>query len=168
MAPNIYTIPIPSINKNSFNNCLLQGISLNNLSNSGIKVDLNLPSSEKIFIWGIASHSKSIWNRIQTNDFIFFYSKGKIIYSTTLLAKSVQPALAQYLWKEKIKNDLNYEYILFFRELEEVNLPYAVLKDYAGYRKKASVRRFYQYSSLGLNRILNEHSTIESFLLKYK
>lgn len=164
----IFTIPLPYELDNPLLKSLSEGINLSKLTSYSIKSPINTNPSEQIFVWGIAEHSKSIWEKASEKDFLFFYYKGRIKYCSRIIFKAQSEELASELWDVNLNKTINHSYLLFLDKLIQINLPYSVLIKYAGYSTKASVRRFYEYSNKGYEQIINDFNSVENFIRNYK
>ena len=170
----IYTIPIPSTSTDSnYFKSLVTGFDISEIKKLATSSDIfsKLSTKNKIHLWGIRGHSKSIFNRIVKGDYILFYNEGCIISYCNLTEKFIDKKLANQLWSplsQNLPSPDSYENILIVSPLQKVNIDYSILIKYAGYSSKASVRRFYMYSEAGLKNILSEYSSINTFLLSYK
>jgi hypothetical protein len=164
----IFTIPLPCELDSPILKSLSEGIKVSKFNSYSIKTPKQINTSEQIFVWGIAEHSKSIWEKASEKDFLFFYYKGKIKYYSRIILKAKSEELASELWDVHLNNRIKHPYLLLLDSLSQINLPYSVLIDYAGYSTKASVRRFYEYSNKGFEQILNDFNSVENFICNYK
>jgi len=150
----IFLAPVSNIGINSnFDRTLLNGVKLNNTL---------------VHLWGIQCHNKT-WESLTPNDFVFFYYKGQIFCYGIVKEKFIDRDLSNKLWGTFVRKGLisYWEKIISFSKISGLALQYDILKSYANYKPKATVRFFHQYSDFGLNRILKEYDNIMDFIIEY-
>jgi len=81
-----------------------------------------LKQYKELFFWGNKPSSKSKWEKIKNDDWVFFYSKRTITSYGKLIYKCHNPELAEALWgwtKTENGNDVNiFEH---FNDLLNIN-----------------------------------------------
>lgn len=125
-----------------------------------------LKNFEILMIWGNRPSLKSRWEKMQKEDWVFFYQNGYITYAGKLLYKTHNKTLADNLWGQEINEKgklVSWEYVFFVSHLQEVNTPYKIMAELAGY-KGAVVQGFLPYSEKGVKNILSKFGSIENFL----
>ncbi len=129
-----------------------------------------LKDKEYLYLWGNTPGGKSGWNKLNLGDYIFFYQQKKITWIGEVLYKTHNKELADFLW-DQIEKDgklISYEYIFFLDNLRKVDIDYNILKNYAQYNPKHVVQGFQPYKKDGINKILEEYSSIENFIAKFE
>ncbi|MEZ4773106.1 MAG: hypothetical protein R3D00_07980 [Bacteroidia bacterium] len=148
----IFFAPVADVSKNGkFFETAISGITTAN----GIKQ-----------LWGVISPDIT-WNRISKGDFLFIYNKGYLVYYATIKAKFEDTNLSKSLWSPKYKIDgtiLYYDKILEFDKIYSCNISFDVFKDLAGYKEKASVRKFMELSEIGYSNLTKKYDTIEKII----
>jgi hypothetical protein len=120
-----------------------------------------------IRLWGIKNVKKTAFNRAEISDIILFYHKGFIVGKTEIIFKDTNKKLSDSIWGHDYDKQEYWENLVFLDKYEELNIDFKVLIEFADYSPKASVRGFNIYSSNGLNAILNQHKTLDSFLKEH-
>jgi hypothetical protein len=133
--------------------------------------DRNALSQEEIFfIWGNRPGGRAPWERMEKDDYVFFYQHGKITYVGKMLYKTHNKELADKLWGPYTKGNITeyWEYIYFLHNMVEVNIDYSILKGLAGYKANAVVQGFQSYRNEGIQKINEKYGSIENFINDYK
>lgn len=118
-----------------------------------------------LMIWGVKPSLKPRWDKMEIDDWVIFYQHGKITYVGKLLYKSHNKALADNLWGPLTGQDgisISWEYVFFVKELQQIDMPYKIMADLAGYAG-AVVQGFQPYSEIGVQNIINQYVTVENF-----
>jgi hypothetical protein len=128
--------------------------------------------NNQIRIWGVKNSKLTPYNKAAINDIVLFYHKGFIVGRATICFKDKNQYLSKKIWGSDIfetnQKKMYWENLLFLKNYIYIHLDFNVLINYASYSPKASVRGFNEYSPVGMISLLNEHKTIENFLLKYQ
>jgi hypothetical protein len=133
--------------------------------------DRNALSQEEIFfIWGNRPGGRAPWERMEKDDYVFFYQHGNITYVGKMLYKTHNKELADKLWGPYTKGNITeyWEYIYFLHNMVEVNIDYSILKGLAGYKANAVVQGFQSYRNEGIQKINEKYGSIENFINDYK
>ena len=92
--------------------------------------DRNALSQEEIFfIWGNRSGGRAPWEKMEKDDYVFFYQHGKITYVGKMLYKTHNKELADKLWGPYTKGNITeyWEYIYFLHNMVKVDIDYSIL-----------------------------------------
>jgi len=121
-------------------------------------------------VWGTGENKKSTWKKINKGDFLLFYTGDFCYrYAARIVGKEVNEELAVRLWSSD-DDDLrgpigqrSWKYLLFLKDIQEVELDSEELHDYANY-----VRGFpMQFKLLldeGVNAIVEDHGCVEDYI----
>jgi hypothetical protein len=126
-----------------------------------------LASREILYIWGNRPGGKGPWENMQIGDYIFFYQKGFITYTSKLLHKTHNKPLADSLWGID-ESGQSWEYVFFADELTPVRIDYSLMKTLAGYKPNAVVQGFQSYNEVGLNNVIEQYGSVNNFIDLYR
>jgi len=129
-----------------------------------------LEERDIVYIWGNRGEGRRPWAKMEKADYVFFYQEGKITWIGELLYKTHNKPLADALWEQYVEGDKreSYEYVFFLENLREVEIDYALLKDFAGYKPNAVVFGFQSYRERGIKNLREKHGSIENFIDTHK
>jgi len=131
-----------------------------------------LSQSNIIRVWGIKNVKITSFNKASIGDIVLFYHKGFMVGKAEIEFKDKNVELSKQLWGydfNKLRNTTEYwENILFLGNYSIIHFPFSVLIEYANYSPLMSVRGFNEYSVTGLNKIVDNYKSIDSFLNNYK
>ncbi len=151
----IFFAPVADIGDNSkFRQTAINGISVKGKSKK---------------VWGVISPEVT-WNRLSSGDLLYIYNKGFIVYKATIISKFQDTALSEKIWSPKHKIDgtiLFYDKIMILDDVYSCKIDFGVFKILAGYKDKASVRKFIELSELGYENLKKQFGTIEKLEKNY-
>lgn len=151
----IFFAPVADISQNSkFSQTAINGISIKGKHQK---------------VWGVISPEVT-WNRLKSGDLLYIYNKGFIVYRATIESKFQDTSLSEKLWNPKHKIDgtiLFYDKIMILKDVCSCNIDFSVFKQLAGYKDKASVRKFIELPDLGYTNLKEQFGTIEKLEKNY-
>ena len=110
---------------------------------------------------------------MESGDLVLFYkgregeeAEGKFVYAGRLLFKQYSKELGLALWPPKLGEE-PWTCIFFLRDLQQVYIPVADIKEFAGYSDKFVVQGFMPLDEQGTAKILDKFGTVENFLKQY-
>lgn len=150
----IFFAPVADVSKNGkFFETAISGV---NITNSLKK------------LWGVISPDIT-WSRVTKSDLLFIYNKGYLVNYAVIKTKFQDTNLSKSLWSPKTKIDgtiLYYDKILEFENVYSCFISFDLIKELAGYKEKASVRKFMELSEIGYSNLSNKYETIENLINK--
>lgn len=151
---NIFLTPVGNLSlKGSFQRTVLDGVNYQG------KIQK---------LWGVLC-SDTTWNKLNIGDTLLIYNQGEIVYSASIKAYFIDIILSEKLWghKKKFNNSIYYwDKIMVLNKLKRTQLSYDLLKEFAGYKPKASVRYFFKYSTEGQEKLIKKFSSLENFKIE--
>lgn len=163
---NLFFAPVSSgeLYKN-FENTVVNGVSSSIIHTFQSK-------NKTTSVWGIRDAKKASFNKTKQDDFVCFYKEGVIIGYGEVAGTFVDEGIAKSLWgvfHNKQRNE-NYYWpnILVLKNYNTCTIPFSKFIELGGYSDKFSIRGYLMLNSIGIDKILNEYGTLESFFKNHK
>jgi 5-methylcytosine-specific restriction protein B len=126
-----------------------------------------LGRNSEVFFWGCKPYAKSKWDKINNQDWLFFYQNGSITGFSKIIHKCHNPRFAEALWglsRSETGEEALWEYIYFFEKPNPTNISISKLAALAGYASNFVVYGFMPFKQVGVEKIISQYGSIAKFL----
>ncbi len=118
-------------------------------------------------VWGITELSKSTFDKINSEDFILFYHKSKIIGIGKILKTKIDKNLSGELfgtYNHKYKGILYWNNLLYLSEFYSTNIDFEIFINIGEYSPKFSIRKLIGLNQLGSDKIIKKYNSYDLFI----
>lgn len=130
---------------------------------------VDFPFAGTLPIWGAGPHAENQISQWERDDFILFYTgEHTYTYAARIRAVERNPELSAALWPEynapsRESTEDGWPYVLYLRDVREVNIDSVDLHERAGYAMK-HVQQFMRMNEPGPERIASRYGSIGEFV----